>query len=111
MPSKWGQEAKKFLEDLIDSNKELFFIEDYGADKYGRLLADWFIGSRELNIQVELLRQGLAWDLLPLVRYNLPKRGILLCCDILMAQYEAYQGNLGIWGDKDFVLPGVRRLF
>jgi hypothetical protein len=28
-----------------------------------------------------------------------------------MAQYEAYQGNLGIWGDKDFVLPGVRRMF
>jgi len=111
MPSKWGQEAKKFLEDLIDSNKELFFIEDYGADKYGRLLADWFIGSRELNIQIELLRQGLAYDLLPVVRYNLPKRGILLCQDILMAQYEAYQGNLGIWGDPEFILPGVRRLF
>jgi endonuclease YncB( thermonuclease family) len=57
MPSKWGKEAKKYLEDLVDSNKELFFIEDYGADKYGRLLADWFIGSRELNIQVELIRQ------------------------------------------------------
>lgn len=107
--SEWGKKSKAFVENLVSQGE--FFIEEYGTDRFGRVLADWFIGSREFNVQVELIKNGLAIDFLPMVRYNLPKRGILLCCEILNAQYEAYQNKVGIWGDTEFIIPARRGIF
>ncbi len=70
--TEWGIKAKQFVESLAENNQLL--IEEYGPDRYDRIEADWFIGSRSLNIQVELILQGLAYCVLPTVQYNLSKR-------------------------------------
>ena len=74
-------------------------------DRYDRILADWFIGSRKQNVQVEFILHGLAYCVLPTVQYNLSKRSSLILCKLIKSQSNAYHKKVGIWGDSNFIFP------
>ena len=107
--TEWGIKAKQFVESLAENNQLL--IEEYGPDRYDRIEADWFIGSRSLNIQVELILQGLAYCVPPTVQYNLSKRSSALLCKLIKSQTKAFHEKVGIWGDSNFILPNKRGMF
>lgn len=44
-----GLEAKKFVEDIFNNNSTNLKIKSYGKDKYGRILADFFIEDKMLS--------------------------------------------------------------
>lgn len=101
--TKWGSISKEFLENLLVQGQLL--IEEYEPDIYGRILADWFVESRDVNVQIKLVRNGMAVDLLPRNFFSLNKRSILLCSSIIQAQYYARRDKLGIWSDENFIVP------
>jgi len=87
-----GEEAKKANEELVLGKKARLEYDAQKKDKYGRTLAYVFIrdGDREIFVQRELLRRGLAflYTLPPNVRY----------VDVfLAAQQEARKDRAGIW--------------
>jgi len=102
--SKWGREAKAFLESAIDGRTVA--IEEWGRDRYGRILADWYREGEQgrENLQVAIVDAGLATDLTPLCRHTLTLRSLNLYVDIIKSQYVAKREGMGFWGDPNFVL-------
>lgn len=79
----YGQRAKQALAGLVFRKSVQLEIE--GRDKYRRLLAVVFEGSRNINLQ--LVEQGMAWAFL----HTTPL--------YLHAQEQARDQRLGLWQD------------
>ncbi len=59
IPTPEGIEAKTFVEEQFKRSK-IITIRSYRKDKYGRYLADVFVGSKEVFLNQELLDERLA---------------------------------------------------
>lgn len=103
----WGDRSKQYLINLIRENKNRITLYHWGLDYYNRVLSDWYIGQK--NLQVELALAGLAVPFLPIGKnefYN--DREVDLYTGLVEAVAIAYRENRGFWKDfKDgkFLLP------
>jgi len=55
-----GKEAKLELMTIFDLAKEPLWMKSHGEDKYGRWLAEIFIGDDSVSVNQTLLKRGLA---------------------------------------------------
>ena len=88
------QEANQFTENLV-LNKEITLEQEkrYKQDKFGRLLGYVFVDG--VNLNIELVRNGLA----KVVLYE--KRAELKYQDVLLsAEKEAKEKRMGIWSSQ-----------
>ncbi len=89
----WGVKAKRHLQEILSSSREVFLEFDIERrDKYGRLLSYvWTTDGRMVN--EEMVKDGYAvlFTLPPNVRYG---------GSFSRAQTEARRRKAGIWGDK-----------
>jgi len=103
----WGDRSKWHLINLIRENKNKITLYHCGTDFYGRVLSDWYIGRK--NLQVELSLAGLAVPFLPIGKKHFyDDREVELYTDLVEAVAIAYRENRGFWKDfKDgkFLLP------
>jgi len=97
----FGQEAKSANEELVMGKKVRLEYDLEKKDKYGRTLAYIFVegeGRREIFVQAELLRKGLAY------LYTFPPN--VKYVDVLMqAQAAAKQERAGMWAET-LEIPG-----
>jgi micrococcal nuclease len=90
----WGKKAKKYLETILDSSGwevTLEFDVDK-RDKYGRILAYLWTKNREM-VNLLMVKNGYA------MLFTFPPN-IKYVQDFRVAQKEAREKGLGIWGDK-----------
>lgn len=87
------EKAKQALENFFFDLEEFEIIKYkfFGIDKYGRLLCKIYIS--EIDIGLELVKQGLAW--------SYP--------DYKDAELKAIQEKRGIWKNKNNIPPWVFR--
>lgn len=93
----WGREAKRGLQELV--RIEPVRVVTRGKDKYGRTLGQVTRRSDNLDVNLELVRRGLAWANARgamRVRYD-------------AAQAEARAARRGLWQDARPVSPQVWR--
>jgi len=104
--TEWGLMAKNKLVEILSGGQILIHpaggIGGDRFDRYGRLLADWFLPTGEC-IQKILVSAGLAIEVPPSKRYLLNKLELSLYISLLEAQYEAHRDRQGFWGDKDAI--------
>jgi micrococcal nuclease len=90
----WGRKAKKYLETILDSSGWEVTLEfDIDKrDKYGRILAYLWTKNREM-VNLLMVKSGYAmlFTFPPNVKY---------VQDFRVAQKEAREKDLGIWGEK-----------
>lgn len=90
-----GQEAKDFLNKLVVG--KTVTLRSYGADAYGRNLAEIIIDNQPANLK--MVSEGLAE-----VYRGKPPRGFDLM-PYQTAQDEAMKSKKGIWGMQDYESP------
>lgn len=90
-----GQEAKDFLNKLVVG--KTVTLRSYGADAYGRNLAEIIIDNQPANLK--MVSEGLAE-----VYRGKPPRGFDLT-PYQSAQEEAMKSKKGIWGMQDYESP------
>ena len=86
-PQPFSRRAKAAFSRMIDQGP--FTLKSYGTGGYNRVLAELFVGGR--NINLELLRQGFAEVYRGKMQGGLDKKAYL------EAQKEARQHRRGIW--------------
>ena len=87
----FGNKAKQAVSDLC-FGKEVTIIKS-GEDRYGRTLAFVFVG--DVNVNKELLRQGLAWHY---KYFNKDE-------ELAKLEQEARQKKIGLWSLANPVAP------
>lgn len=105
----WGETSHSYLKQILQG--KLLFIIPFELDKYGRVLADWYIDKIKIsnNVQIKMMAAGMAVDYLPLERYNLTQKDLSIYIGILRNQYQARKNLLGIWNDPNFQIPSEWR--
>ncbi|MFN9654467.1 MAG: thermonuclease family protein [Dolichospermum sp.] len=103
----WGIKAKKFVEDLIPTNKILYAIL-FEKDKYDRVLCDLY-NSEEItedsNLQLNLCAAGMASYFLPFQYYDFSSnRELNLFLEVIRQCAIAKNRKVGFWKD-DIPLP------
>lgn len=91
----FGQVAKRALSDLIYQQRVRLVI--YEKDRYGRYVADVYVG--EVNVNKQMVANGLAWAYKEYLRDN----------DYLLLEQDARTRHLGLWADKHPVYPSDYR--
>jgi endonuclease YncB( thermonuclease family) len=86
-----ASEARRALAEKVDGRLVRLHVET--VDDYGRLVADVYLGERDINR--ELVREGHAWAY----------RRYLRDRSLLDDEATARQGGLGLWGLPDPVAP------
>ncbi|MBP0015356.1 MAG: thermonuclease family protein [Roseofilum sp. SID3] len=103
----WGNRSKQYLIDLIQENNNQITLYHCGTDFYGRVLSDWYIGRK--NLQVELTLAGLAVPFLPIGKHSFyDDRETDLYASLVKAVSIAYREKRGFWKefkDESFLLP------
>jgi len=87
-----GQNAKKFVSDLI-LNKKVFGVS-YGQGCYGRVIASIYLKKKSLS--KELLKNGFAWVYPKHCKAN-------FCNNWFEIQKTARRRKIGLWQDKTFL--------
>ena len=87
----FGNRAKQAVSDLC-FGKEVV-IQKSGEDRYGRTLGYVFVG--DVNVNKELLRQGLAWHY---KQYNKDT-------ELAALELEAQKKKIGLWSHLNPVAP------
>lgn len=87
----YGQEARKFLRNQIFARKVR--IDATGIDKYNRTLA--WIYSGERNINLELVKRGLAWH----YKYYSSDP------EFAQAEIKAREARIGLWRQPNPIPP------
>ena len=90
----FGKKAKQFTSDLL-FGKDVD-IEPVAIDRYGRTVAFVRVGS--VNVNEELIKEGLAWVYLHYCK--LP-----LCTDWQGLELTAQAEKRGLWGDSSHIAP------
>ena len=99
-PQPFCEESGKFLASLILG--KFVEIQGHGTDRYNRILAVVYI--RGLNVNLELLRAGLAET----YRGRVPKS--LNLAPFMQVEKEAKEGTYGIWRlGNSYISPSVWR--
>jgi micrococcal nuclease len=93
----WGQQSATKLKQLLPPGQAVQ-IREVEKDRYGRVVAELFVGSQSVNLQ--MVSQGQA------VVY----RSYLNACAATQAQYlqaeaQAKQKRLGFWNQSNPVMP------
>lgn len=92
-----GQEAKKLTSALVRGKKVT--IAPMDTDRYGRTVA--LVQAREVWVNAELVRAGLAWV------YPQYCKAQPLCRDLEILQEQARSRQLGLWRDSRPAPPWV----
>ncbi|MEX2523763.1 MAG: thermonuclease family protein [Gammaproteobacteria bacterium] len=87
-------EARRFLNDLLDSGEHLLVLDEEHEDRHGRLLGHLFLNNGT-NVQARLLAEGRA---VPLV---IPPNLRFLDCYQAAAESARKQGR-GLWGQPRY---------
>ena len=88
--------AKRHLIGLIDNR--IVNIKPYGQDRYGRMLAEVFVGSK--NVNIELIKAGLA----EVYRGDYPAAGLDLN-PYWQAEEKARKDRTGMWSQSNYMSP------
>ena len=91
----FGNAAKKHLSNYVFGQDVMLKVA--GTDRYGRTLAEVFVGS--LNVNMAMVRDGYAWAYVQYVRNQWYVR----------AQESAIIGERGLWRDEEPVYPADYR--
>lgn len=59
LAQKFGDKSRKALKKLLKTDKDNIIVRVFGKDRSDRILAQIFVGETDVNL--ELLRRGLAW--------------------------------------------------
>jgi endonuclease YncB( thermonuclease family) len=86
MNQPWGKQARAALVAMVD--RRAIELEPFQQDRYNRMIAGVFIGSR--NINAELVRKGHAWAYR---RYMIAQ-----VSDLCSYEDAARRAKLGLWG-------------
>lgn len=92
----YGHEAKAFTENLVALRTVT--IKPHGQDKYGRMIADVFIGPVWLN--KSLIEIGLAWHY---KRYSDSE-------ELSTSEINARKSKIGLWQSINALEPWVYRV-
>lgn len=87
----FGNAAKKALSDLVFG--KTVEVKETGKDRYARTLATVTVGSLDANL--EMVKTGFAWHYAKYSKDQMLKE----------AQMEAQAAKLGLWADKEPVMP------
>lgn len=82
-----GKRAKEVLAGMVQGRTVRVEVEE--TDRYGRKVAYIFVGLK--NINVEMVRQGLAWHYVQYAPNN---------SELRSAEAEAKAAKRGLWADK-----------
>jgi len=106
----WAKKAKTALMDLIQ-NKALIAVP-YELDMYKRWACDVYLDvskSNDLllsnNIQLKMVKNGLAVSLLPFNRHIYSVRESNLLRSIISAAATANRKKVGLWSEQKMILP------
>ncbi len=88
----FGQVAKRAMSDLV-FGKDVRLVPQPRPDRYGRMIADIFVG--DLWVNLEMVRLGLAWQYLLFDQSS----------ELRAAQEEAQSAGRGLWIDRQAVPP------
>ena len=89
----FAEEATKLNQSLVEGKEIKLEYDNYTSDKFGRILAYAFIDNK--NVPIELVKKGMA----ELVIYQ-KRKPFIYQTQLLEAQEQAKQKNLGIWDNK-----------
>ena len=96
----WGERAKRHLENILDSSRNVYVEYDVEKeDKYGRLLVYVSMSDGRL-VNAEMLRDGYA------VLFTSPPN-VKHMKELTSAQRQARERKLGIWGKDGLSQPPV----
>lgn len=93
----FGNKAKQFTSDKIFSKTVSY--KTAGTDKYGRTLAHIYYGTDNMNLNGELVANGLAWHY---KQFSKSK-------ELSFLESNARRKKMGIWSEKNPVEPSKWR--
>ncbi|WP_096153304.1 thermonuclease family protein [Bacillus sp. FJAT-45066] len=93
-PQPFGEEATKFVEDMLKGGEVELELDVSERDRYGRILAYLYVDGE--SVQEELLRNGLAR-----VAYIFPPNTRYVD-NFLAIQEEAKNEGIGIWSIENY---------
>lgn len=85
----FGKKSRKSLSDLVFKKKVQILSTD--TDKYGRMVAEIFVGDR--NINVEQIKRGLAWH----YKFHAKSQSYEKRLIYSQAEKSARRKRLGLW--------------
>ncbi len=97
-----GDEAKRWLTDKLKNTKVRLEVGTEKTDKYGRTLAHLFTENKE-HINLQLVTAGLA-------AVSIYPPDLHYVTELVKAQNQEEQANLGIWGRPEYAVIPVGSL-
>ena len=88
----FGRRAQDFLGEMIFKQNVRVVVRS--KDRYGRTVADLFLGSK--NVNQEMVRAGMAWWYRRYAPRDMVLRGL---------EERAREAGLGLWADPDATAP------
>ena len=98
LQQQYGQKAKSYLRDLIESKDVICSITE--KDRYGRYIAKINVpGTRNIDVGAEMVRAGYAWHY---KKYSGNQ-------ELSNMEIKARLKKRGLWSDQDVVAPWIYR--